>query len=218
MRVEDVYVHTSVPPAASEVYMSFVVSTRVRFSFLFDRLRKAIKREDPETPLLLRHARTHILKDFRALTGPGIRLDGAIGSSGAVITSFYDSLLVKLIAKGHDFHEAIARACRALRETKIHGVATNIPFILNVLQHPKFLAGTATTRFIDQHSELLFYDPLDMSSQNICKLSRKDEGRREQEREGRGLNSLVPRSLSLVYSACSCTRVHSRMLSACTRS
>ncbi|PHJ20965.1 pyruvate carboxylase, partial [Cystoisospora suis] len=107
---------------------------------------------------------------YQPSTGPGIRLDGAIGSSGAVITPFYDSLLVKLIAKGHDFHEAIARASRALKETKIHGVTTNIPFILNVLHHPKFLSGTATTRFIDEHNELLFYDPLDMSSQNICKF------------------------------------------------
>ncbi|PFH33418.1 pyruvate carboxylase [Besnoitia besnoiti] len=106
---------------------------------------------------------------YQPSTGPGIRLDGAIGTSGAVVTPFYDSLLVKLIAKGQDFPEAVARATRALRETKIRGVTTNIPFILNVLRHPKFLNGTATTRFVDENNELLFYDPLDMSSQNICK-------------------------------------------------
>ncbi|CBZ53110.1 hypothetical protein NCLIV_028990 [Neospora caninum Liverpool] len=106
---------------------------------------------------------------YQPSTGPGIRLDGAIGASGAVITPFYDSLLVKLISKAHDFPEAVARATRALRETKIRGVTTNIPFILNVLQHPKFLSGAATTRFIDEQPDLLFYDPLDMSSQNICK-------------------------------------------------
>ncbi|KEP61320.1 UNVERIFIED_CONTAM: pyruvate carboxylase [Hammondia hammondi] len=106
---------------------------------------------------------------YQPSTGPGIRLDGAIGASGAVVHPYYDSLLVKLVAKAHDFPEAVARATRALRETKIRGVTTNIPFILNVLQHPEFLNGTATTRFIDEHTDLLFYDPLDMSSQNICK-------------------------------------------------
>eukprot|EP00922_Rhytidocystis_sp_ex-Travisia-forbesii_P001335 GHVS01001849.1.p1 GENE.GHVS01001849.1~~GHVS01001849.1.p1 ORF type:complete len:985 (+),score=127.07 GHVS01001849.1:929-3883(+) len=107
---------------------------------------------------------------YQPSTGPGIRLDGAVGASGAIITPFYDSLLVKIIAKGKDFDEAVKRAYRALRETRIRGVVTNIPFILNVLEHPVFLAGKTTVTFIDDHPELCVYDPLDISSQSICRF------------------------------------------------
>ncbi|KAF8819263.1 pyruvate carboxylase [Cardiosporidium cionae] len=107
-------------------------------------------------------------QDFRPSTGPGIRLDGAIGASGAVISPHFDSLLVKLISRGNNFKEAVARADRALNETRIRGVITNIPFLKNVLDHPKFLDGTANVQFLDEHPELVYYDTLEISSQNIC--------------------------------------------------
>eukprot|EP00918_Siedleckia_nematoides_P066353 GHVU01144288.1.p1 GENE.GHVU01144288.1~~GHVU01144288.1.p1 ORF type:complete len:798 (-),score=217.37 GHVU01144288.1:75-2468(-) len=86
-----------------------------------------------------------------------------------MITPFYDSLLVKLIATAPSFEEAVGRADRALSETRIRGVKTNINFIRNTLRAKPFLDGDATVTFIDDHPELLYYDTLDLCSQNICK-------------------------------------------------
>ncbi len=55
-----------------------------------------------------------------------------MGDAGAVITPFYDSLLVKITATGQTFEMALDRMDRALREFRIRGVKTNIPFLENV--------------------------------------------------------------------------------------
>ena len=92
---------------------------------------------------------------YRSAAGLGIRLDGAMGDTGSVITPFYDSLLVKLTAFGPKFEIALQRMDRALREFRIRGVKTNIPFLENVIAHADFRAGAVTTGFID-HSPGLF--------------------------------------------------------------
>ncbi len=94
------------------------------------------------------------ISNYRSAGGMGIRLDGGSGFTGAVITPFYDSLLVKVTTHGLQFTDAVRRMQRALQEFRIRGVKTNIPFLLNVLGHPTFLAGKCTTRFIDQTPEL----------------------------------------------------------------
>jgi len=91
---------------------------------------------------------------YRSPAGFGIRLDGASAYGGAVITPFYDSLLVKVTAWGREFHHACQRMDRALREFRIRGVKTNIPFLENVVNHPQFQAGETTTSFIDRTPEL----------------------------------------------------------------
>jgi len=87
--------------------------------------------------------------DYRYAAGPGIRLDEGVGSAGSIITPYYDSLLVKIIASGPDFPSAASRMRRALSEFRVRGVRTNIPFLQNVVAHPDFISGAATTRFID---------------------------------------------------------------------
>jgi pyruvate carboxylase len=87
--------------------------------------------------------------------GNGIRLDGGPGYANAPITPHYDSLLVKVTARAQTFEAAIAKLKRALREHRIRGVSTNIPFLLNVLSHPAFVAGAVTTRFIEKYPEVL---------------------------------------------------------------
>ncbi|MDZ7639656.1 MAG: pyruvate carboxylase [Bryobacterales bacterium] len=94
------------------------------------------------------------INTYRSPAGFGIRLDGGTAYSGAVITPFYDSLLVKTTAWGRDFAQARERMDRALREFRIRGVKTNIPFLENVLHHPVFQSGQVTTRFIEEHPEL----------------------------------------------------------------
>lgn len=96
---------------------------------------------------------------YRSAGGFGVRQDGALGATNAVITPYYDSMLVKLTVYGRTFQQALDRMNRCLHEFRIRGVKTNIPFLLNVAQHPEFRSGNATTRFIDNHPELLKFTP-----------------------------------------------------------
>lgn len=94
------------------------------------------------------------ISHYRSAGGMGIRLDAGSAFSGAVVNPFYDSLLVKVTARGRHMNEAAARMERCLQEFRIRGVKTNIPFLLSLITHPKFLSGQATTRMIDQTPEL----------------------------------------------------------------
>jgi pyruvate carboxylase len=115
-----------------------------------------ITTEDPGNNFIPDYGR---LTSYRSAAGFGIRLDGGSAFSGAVITPFFDSLLVKVTASGRTFGEATARLDRALREFRVRGVKTNIPFIENLLNSPQFLAGEATTTFIDSNPALLEFQP-----------------------------------------------------------
>jgi pyruvate carboxylase len=94
------------------------------------------------------------LTGYRSASGMGIRLDAGTAYGGAVITPFYDSLLVKVTAHGLRFIDAARRMERSLQEFRVRGVKTNIPFLINLITHPDFLAGRFTTRFIDETPEL----------------------------------------------------------------
>ncbi len=91
---------------------------------------------------------------YRSSSGLGIRLDGGNGFTGAVISPYYDSLLVKVTAHGRTFKDAINKSSRALREFNIRGVKTNIAFLLNVLNHETFKEGMCDTGFISDNPEL----------------------------------------------------------------
>ncbi|HTS48591.1 MAG TPA: pyruvate carboxylase [Bryobacteraceae bacterium] len=112
--------------------------------------------EDAATNFVPDYGKIHT---YRSPAGFGIRLDGASAYGGAVITPFYDSLLVKVTAWGREFPHACQRMDRALREFRIRGVKTNIPFLENVVNHPQFQAGEATTSFIDTTPELFRFAP-----------------------------------------------------------
>jgi pyruvate carboxylase len=102
--------------------------------------------EDPSNNFLPDYGR---LSNYRSPGGMGIRLDGS-AFTGAVITPFYDSLLVKVTGYGLKFEDVVHRTSRALQEFRVRGVKTNIPFLNNLITHPEFLAGNCTTRFIDE--------------------------------------------------------------------
>ncbi len=99
------------------------------------------------------------ISNYRSAAGFGIRLDAGAGDAGAVITPYYDSMLVKLTASGPTFEIALQRTHRALREFRIRGVKTNIPFLENVVRHPAFREGRATTRLIDTEPSLFKFRP-----------------------------------------------------------
>ncbi|KAG8173097.1 hypothetical protein JTE90_008870 [Oedothorax gibbosus] len=110
-----------------------------------------------------------ILKVFRSGEGFGIRLDGASAFAGAVVSPHYDSLLVKVIAHAKDLSSTSSKMNRALREFRIRGVKTNIPFLLNVLENPKFLGGTIDTNFIDEHPDLFQFEATQNRAQKLLR-------------------------------------------------
>ena len=112
--------------------------------------------EDPENKFTPSYGR---ILTYRSAAGFGIRLDGGMAEAGSVITPYYDSLLVKVTASGREFNIALQRMDRALREFRIRGLKTNIPFLENVISNERFRSGQATTTLIDTTPELLKFKP-----------------------------------------------------------
>lgn len=111
-----------------------------------------ITTEDPANNFIPDYGR---ITAYRGAFGYGVRVDGGTAYSGAVVTRHYDPLLEKVTAWAPTPTEVVARMTRALREYRIRGVATNLPFLENVLTHPDFAAYRYTTRFIDETPGLL---------------------------------------------------------------
>jgi pyruvate carboxylase len=91
---------------------------------------------------------------YRSAAGFGIRLDAGSAFTGAVVTPYYDSLLVKVTSWGNTLAGAARRMLRTLAEFRVRGLATNIPFLMNVVRHPAFQEGRCRTRFIDENPDL----------------------------------------------------------------
>ena len=91
---------------------------------------------------------------YRSAGGNGVRLDGGNGFAGAIITPFYDSMLVKCTCLASTYEIVRRKMLRALVEFRIRGVKTNIPFLGSLLTHPTFIEGTCWTTFIDDTPEL----------------------------------------------------------------
>uniref|UniRef100_A0AAR5NXW8 Pyruvate carboxylase n=1 Tax=Dendroctonus ponderosae TaxID=77166 RepID=A0AAR5NXW8_DENPD len=104
---------------------------------------------------------------YRSGEGMGIRLDGASGFAGAIISPYYDSLLVKVIAHSYDLPSACSKMDRALKEFRIRGVKTNIPFLLNVITNQKFINGAVDTYFIDENPQLFNMVPARNRAQKL---------------------------------------------------
>ena len=107
--------------------------------------------EDPTNKFIPDHGR---LSHYRSASGLGIRLDAGTAFTGAVITPYYDSLLVKVTAHALRFVDAARRMERCLQEFRVRGVKTNIPFLINLVLHPDFLEGGFTTSFLDRTPDL----------------------------------------------------------------
>ena len=107
--------------------------------------------EDPENDFVPDYGR---VTAYRSPAGFGIRLDAGTAYTGAIITRFYDSLLVKVTAWSPTPEETIARMHRALWEFRIRGVVTNLRFLDQLITHPRFATADYTTKFIDQTPEL----------------------------------------------------------------
>ncbi|WP_330577750.1 pyruvate carboxylase [Alkaliphilus serpentinus] len=96
---------------------------------------------------------------YRSGSGFGIRLDGGNGFTGAVISPYYDSLLVKVCSWSRTFEDAIRKSIRSVKELKVSGVKTNSAFLINVLNHEAFLKGECHTDFIAENPSLFDIAP-----------------------------------------------------------
>ena len=89
---------------------------------------------------------------FDLPSGPGVRVD-TFGYSGYRTSTAFDSLLAKVIvhSPGGNWTDVVHKATRTLREFRIGGVATNIPFLAAILAHPDFVENRVSTGFIEAH-------------------------------------------------------------------
>ena len=110
-----------------------------------------INAEDPTRKFMPNPKR---ISRWVAPAGPGVRVDSGFGP-GSDVPPNYDSLVAKLIVHGADRAEAIARARRALGEFVVVGPATTIPYHRAILESPDFRAGKLSTRFIEEHPDLV---------------------------------------------------------------
>ncbi|MGV2874514.1 pyruvate carboxylase [Macrococcus capreoli] len=97
---------------------------------------------------------TGTIMAYRSTGGFGVRLDAGDGFQGAEISPYYDSLLVKISTQAITFKQAEEKMIRSLREMRIRGIKTNMPFLINVVKHPLFVSGEYHTNFIDSTPEL----------------------------------------------------------------
>ena len=123
-----------------------------------------ITTEDPENQFA---PDTGKIEFYATGSGNGVRLDGGNGFNGAVITPYYDSLLVKISCFGRDFESTVNKSIRALNELDIRGVKTNRNFLLNVLNHPDFKKGACTTNFIADNPQLFNVDFADSNDEEF---------------------------------------------------
>ncbi|HEY0222185.1 MAG TPA: pyruvate carboxylase [Lactovum miscens] len=116
-----------------------------------------ITTEDPENNFL---PDTGKINTYRSPGGFGVRLDVGNAYSGYEVTPYFDSLLVKVCTFAHAFEDAANKMHRVLREFRIRGVKTNIPFLINVIDDEHFTSGQASTTFIDNTPSLFNFPRL----------------------------------------------------------
>ncbi len=94
---------------------------------------------------------------YRSASGFGIRLDAGSVYQGAIISPFFDSMLVKITANSRTLDGACRKVRRAMAEFRIRGVKTNMSFLDNILQHETFRKGEVTVNFIKQNPDLFTF-------------------------------------------------------------
>jgi 3-methylcrotonyl-CoA carboxylase alpha subunit len=106
--------------------------------------------EDPAHDFL---PQSGTLAAFDVPRAPGVRLDAGF-RAGDEVPVYYDSMLAKIIVWGADRAAAIARLDATLRETKVAGIATNLPLLRAIVADDAYRAGDTTTRYLDERMPL----------------------------------------------------------------
>jgi len=137
----------------------------VRFHLLGKAIQVRVNAEDPRNDFMPEGGKR--VEVYQSPGGPGIRLDG-IAYQGYKIPTEYDSLLVKMTVRGHNWEQAVQRLKRALNDFLIVGPKTTIPFYLAICDEPDFRKGQFNTSYLDTHRQVFDYPE---SKREVAKLS-----------------------------------------------
>ena len=130
-----------------------------------------ITTEDPQNNFAPDYGK---ITTYRSGGGFGVRLDAGNAFTGAEISPYYDSLLVKITTHDRSFRGAIRKSLRSIAEIRIRGVKTNSAFITNILRNEVFINGQAYTKFIDNTPELFEIEmPRDRGTKVLKYLANK---------------------------------------------
>ena len=139
------------------VRLQFRIANGARLPFAQDEIQRRghaiecrIYAEDPEHNFLPSPGKLLLV---RWPSGPGVRVDSGI-ETGLEVSTFYDPILAKIITYGEDREMARVRMIQALKGMVILGVVTPGGFLIDVLEHPAFIAGETHTGFLDDHGFL----------------------------------------------------------------
>ncbi|HBT97707.1 MAG TPA: acetyl-CoA carboxylase biotin carboxylase subunit, partial [Desulfobulbaceae bacterium] len=125
-----------------------------------------INAEDPKNNFMPEGGKQVLV--YRSPGGFGVRLDGIV-YQGYEIPEVYDSLLVKMTVHGFTWRETVNRCRRCLQNFVIAGPKTTIPFYMNIVEEPDFIAGNFDTSYLENHPQLFFYDE---DKSDVSKLSK----------------------------------------------
>ena len=132
--------------------------------------------EDPSNRFMPDYGRvTH----YRSAGGMGIRLDAGTAFSGAVVFPFYDSLLVKVTARGRSFEDAARRMERCLQEFRVRGVKTNIPFLIQAGHGPHVPGRQVHDAVHRRHAGTVRLHPAPRSRDPLVAVSGRDDRQRQ---------------------------------------
>lgn len=140
-----------------ELHQGIGIPVQNEIPLLGSAIQCRITTEDPENSFL---PDTGKINTYRSPGGYGVRLDVGNAYAGYEVTPYFDSLLVKVCTFAKDFKDAVRKMNRVLREFRIRGVKTNIPFLINVIADEHFTSGQATTTFIDNTPTLFNFPRL----------------------------------------------------------
>jgi pyruvate carboxylase subunit A len=102
--------------------------------------------------------------------GIGVRIDGAVYKDYTV-PPYYDALLAKLTVRGRTWEETVSRMRRSLEEYVLRGLKTTIPFMMEIMQDPDFMAGHFDTSYLETHPELFNYHDFEQPEDLVSALS-----------------------------------------------
>ncbi len=137
----------------------------VRFHLLGKAIQVRVNAEDPRNNFMPEGGKR--VEVYQSPGGPGIRLDGIV-YQGYKIPTEYDSLLVKMTVRGHNWEQAVQRLKRALNDFLIVGPKTTIPFYLAICDEPDFRKGEFNTSYLDTHAQVFDYPD---NKREVAKLS-----------------------------------------------
>ena len=120
--------------------------------------------EDPEKGYSLSIGK---IQSFRFPSGNGIRIDTAlVADAPAVVSSDFDSVVAKLILTARTWQDVVIKAQRALEDTSIKGITTNLALLRAIVSHPDFEAGACDTQWLETNHEDLLKRSHALSSAN----------------------------------------------------